>query len=251
MVKGQYAVILRPVSEESTQTRLGSVLLALAFVLVVGAVGLGLLKYRPYQVLSESMENTLMVGDRLVADTSADGGKGIQRGDVVMLDRRAWPSDPENADIVKRVIGLGGDTVAYSTKSGRLTVDGRPIREDYLHPGVRQAYEDFRVKVPSGDIFVLGDNRSNSVDSRASEGQKRGPVRLSSVRGRVVAVGLPVGRMGTLTPTHAFDSFAPARSTDTMILLVAGLFVGGAVAFVASGIEHLRVAVKRRSASGR
>lgn len=236
-------------SAESTETKLGSVLLAIALVLVVGAVGLGLLKYRPYQVLSQSMETTLLVGDRLIADTSAAGGKGVHRGDIVMLDRNAWPSDPENADIVKRVIGLGGDTVAYSLKTGKLTVDGRPIREDYLHPGVRAGYEDFRVKVPAGQIFVLGDNRSNSVDSRAYRGEKRGPVKLSSVKGRVVAIGLPFGRMGTVAPTHAFDSFAPARGSDGVLLLVTGLFVAGVLAFAASGVEHLRVAGKRRSAS--
>ncbi|POX45602.1 signal peptidase I [Streptomyces sp. Ru71] len=139
-------------------------------------------------VRSESMEPTYRPGDRIVFER-IDGGQ-VRRGDVVLV------SEPDRYGpgvlLVKRVIGVGGDRVACCAGSGagsRVTVNGTPLREPYVHDGEADGGftgQKYDVRVPEGRMFLLGDNRGNSRDSRAFLDDRGGTVPLSAVRGRVI-----------------------------------------------------------------
>lgn len=221
-------------------------LVAIGLLLFVGGIGTFAVKYRLYNVLSDSMIPVLLPGDRIVSDTAASGGDGVRRGDVVMLDPAAWPSDPESAAVVKRVVAVGGDRVSFSSEGNRLGVNGRAVREDYLPAGVPPAYEEFAVTVPARHVFVLGDNRPGSIDSRAHlDEPKSGAVPLSAVRGRLVAVAYPFDRAGELTATEAFRVFDAPRTADTPLLLTAGAVLAGAVLLLAAGVVELLARARR------
>lgn len=165
---------------------------------------------------SSSMEDTLRVGDRILVNKTISG-TDIGRGDVVVFKdpggwlppRREDPSAlkrlgkdaltavgilPADAGehLIKRVIGLPGDTVECCSTDGKLVVNGSPITEPYLKPGVSPSEVDFSVKVPANSVWLMGDNRSNSRDSRAQIGSPGGGfVSLNDVVGRAFVIMWP------------------------------------------------------------
>ncbi|WP_223291204.1 signal peptidase I [Streptomyces avicenniae] len=174
-----------------------------------------------FVIPSGSMEQTIRINDRVLVDKLTPWfGWKPERGDVVVFrdpggwlhgepveqdespvgvrqvrDALTWigllPS-ADDQDLIKRVIGLGGDTVVCCDSSGRITVNGAPLDEPYLHPGDAPSQITFEVTVPQGRIFVLGDHRSNSSDSRYhldEEGQGTVPVDL--LVGRAVVIAWP------------------------------------------------------------
>jgi signal peptidase I len=181
-----------------------------------------------FLIPSGSMEDTLLVGDRvLVSKVSLVFGE-IHRGDVVVFDdpdhwlseqaQRATtggvigaikdvfqfvgvlPDDSED-HLIKRVIGVGGDMVACCDDAGRVTVNGVAIDEtDYLYPGDAPSVNEFQQKVPGGELFVMGDHRSNSSDSRI-----HGTFSEDFVVGRTFAVAWPISRWGSVSAGRAFD----------------------------------------------
>ncbi|MFB6889381.1 signal peptidase I [Kitasatospora sp. NPDC056327] len=185
---------------------------------------------RPFSVPSGSMENTLRPGDRLIVNklSYAFGGHP-QRGDVVVFDgtgsflRKPFEPDGFRTSLrsfgrdvgllpagdsvyVKRVIGVGGDRVT-STGPGRpLTVNGVPIDESgYLYPGDEPSGVAFDVVVPAGKLWVMGDHRSASRDSRDHLGEPGGGfVPESKVIGRAAWVVYPVGHWAGLDRPAAF-----------------------------------------------
>lgn len=166
-----------------------------------------------YQVPSGSMENTLKIGDVLVVSRLPPRLDTVDRGDIIVFrDPGGWLPQararssrgidpiarsvltfvgliPENPDenLVKRVIGLPGDVLSCDDV-GTLTVNGSPLAEPYLYPGDAACTFAFRVTVPSGSLWVMGDHRSDSADSRFHRDHNDGAVPISSVTGRVVAV---------------------------------------------------------------
>lgn len=198
-----------------------------------------------FYIPSGSMENTLLVNDRVIVSKLTPGPLELKRGDIVVFaDPGDWvdppvaekhgkvativrdammfvgllPDDSEN-HLIKRVIGLPGDHVACCDQGGRLTVNGQPVVEPYLKPGVAPSDQDFDVVVPRGRVWVMGDNRSGSADSRAHLGPEN-DVRLGSVDerlivGRAVALVWPLDHLTWLgNPSQTFKDVPAPKPTD-------------------------------------
>ncbi|MGL5818369.1 MAG: signal peptidase I [Phycicoccus sp.] len=189
---------------------------------------------------SGSMEDTLGVGDRVVVSKLTPGPVDLSRGDVVVFeDPGGWlsapppteqgglrgtvgealrfvgllPSESEN-HLIKRVVGLPGDHVMCCDSERRLVVNEVPVDEPYLKPGDLPSLPTFDITVPEGRLWVMGDHRSDSEDSRfhdPSQDGSGGSVPIDDVTGRAVAVVWPLGRMSWLSDYP--DTFAevPAR----------------------------------------
>ncbi|MEU5365293.1 signal peptidase I [Streptomyces sp. NPDC005925] len=156
-----------------------TLLLCLLFLLLLSTFVL-----QPFQIPSGSMERGLRIGDRVLVNKLAYRfGAAPRRGDVVVFDGSGYFGD---AEYIKRVVGVGGDHVVCCDKEGRLQVNGRSIDESaYLHPGDSASTVRFDVVVPHGTLFVLGDHRSNSSDSRDHLGSPGGGmIPLGDVLGR-------------------------------------------------------------------
>jgi signal peptidase I len=172
-----------------------------------------------FYVPSASMENTLQRNDRIVVSKISTELSGINRTDVVVFhDPGNWlgenfpnPYDnpigralqfvgilPANSgnDLVKRVVGVAGDQIECCDANGALLLNGKPLSEPYLVEGTMSNQITFKVLVPENHIFVMGDNRSNSEDSRYHLDLNSGMVPLEEVIGRVVVRIWPIDRIG-------------------------------------------------------
>ncbi|GGJ48894.1 signal peptidase I [Streptomyces brasiliensis] len=207
--------------------RLSGVAVALGLVLFLGGFGWGAVEYRPYTVPTSSMTPTIDVGDRVLAQR-VDGSE-IRRGDVVVFRDKSWVT---NADVVKRVVAVGGDTVACCT-DGKLTVNGKQIDEPYLPEGSLAEITNFpTVKVPQGRLFLLGDERQGSLDSTAHlTDAASGTVSTAAVSARVDAVAWPMkGMLGRPTGFETLGPLSqPGPLRTILVLIVAGavLVLGG------------------------
>ena len=192
---------------------------------------------RSFYIPSASMERTLMVNDRILVDELTPRWTGYERGDVVVFqDPGGWlgdqpqpPASPplvqaidgvltfigisasDSQDhLVKRIIGLPGDHVVCCNALGQITINGAPIDElDYLNlpdGDTAASNEPFDVVVPEGSLWLLGDNRDRSRDSRAHQDLPSGGfVPLDNVVGKAFLTTWPFDRMGTIDGHH--DSF--------------------------------------------
>ncbi|WP_329929700.1 signal peptidase I [Streptomyces sp. SP17BM10] len=192
-----------------------------------------------FVIPSGSMEQTIQVGDRVLVDKFTPWfGNEPSRGDVVVFkDPGGWlendhkpsddgpilggakqvltfvgllPSDSEQ-DLIKRVIGVGGDTVECCDAQGRLSVNGTPVDEPYLSPGNPPSRQPFKVKVPQGRLWVMGDHRDVSADSRFHMGNPgQGTIPLSGVVGRAFVIAWPLDRFHQLDEPSSLSSLARA-----------------------------------------
>jgi len=155
---------------------------------------------QPFRVPSASMAPLLEPGDVLLADRSTRGT--AQRGDVVVFDGRGYfaPSAGEGDRYwVKRVIAVGGDRVECCDAEGRITLDGTALAEPYLPAGTAPSEIEFDLLVPEGRFFVLGDNRTDSTDSRHLLGAPGGGmIPLDRVVGEADRIVWPLSRGGAL-----------------------------------------------------
>ena len=134
------------------------------------------LVFDPYRLPSRNMSPTLVPGDRVLA-RSTSGGE-VSRGDVVIFRAPAGLGTPES-EYVSRVVAVAGDEIGE--ERGRLTINGQPANEAYLPAGTTTPGVT-GLKVPDDHVFVMGDNRSNSLDSR-----RFGPLPNENVR-RIVSL---------------------------------------------------------------
>jgi signal peptidase I len=181
-----------------------------------------LLVVQAFYIPSASMEPALHVGDRVLVSKLSYRLGDVQRGDVVVFDGRGSfaPLDrgvggdgalahvgrsvgaflgvsPSERDFVKRVVGLPGDHVVCCDAQDRITVNGRPLAEPYVAAGDPASAEPFDVVVPPGRLWVMGDHRSNSADSRAHLGDPGGgTVPLDRIIGKVLVRFWPLARLG-------------------------------------------------------
>jgi signal peptidase I len=192
---------------------------------------------KPFSIPSGSMEDTLQIGDRILVNRVVYHTRPIERGDVVVFDGAdsfvpmsdvpqrnplsaavAWVGQslglmaPDSTDFVKRVIGVAGDQVVCCTPSGGLTVNGVELDESgYLYPGDVPSTQNFDVVVPEGKLWVMGDHRSNSADSRAHMGDPGGGfVPESKVVGRAMSVLWPLNRLGAVDIPQSFAAIPPS-----------------------------------------
>lgn len=205
----------------------GMAVLAVVLMLLLRA-----LVAQSFFVPSGSMQPTIEPGDRLLANRLVRGDS-VRRGDIVVFDgaRAFGPDNPaggpagaadqvrrllgsilsidSGTDYVKRVIGAPGDHVVCCDPSGRLVVNGIAVDEPYLYPGDRPSELTFDVTVPPGRIWVMGDHRSDSSDSRAYLGHAGGGmVRLDDVIGQASVRYWPLGGLGTLGDAGALSTVA-------------------------------------------
>jgi signal peptidase I len=219
-----------------------------------------------FAIPSGSMENTLQPGDRVLVSKLVYRFRDIARGDVVVFSGQgSWgpdaPPPPGNplvrfwdgvtnlvgisapgTDYIKRVIGVPGDHVACCDARGRVTVNGVPLSEQsYVHPGDAPSQVPFSVTVPPGRLWVLGDNRANSDDSRyRRDDPGSGTIPESAVVGRAFVIIWPPSRIGDLPIPATFEQ--------------AGLHAAAAVATAAPAVGGYALAVgllrRRRRRSG-
>jgi len=230
-------------SDKRPPPRSGAMGLLRETVLVVGiALVLSLIiktfLVQAFYIPSGSMENTLLTGDKVIVSKLTPGPFDLKRGDVVVFkDPGGWldPTTPKvrgkisggihdgltfigllpnDADdhLIKRVIGLPGDHVVCCTPQGLLTVNGTPITEPYIYPGNAPSEKDFNITVPAGKIWVMGDHREISRDSRFNDPGgtgKDGSVPINLVVGRAVVIVWPLSRASWLgVPNSTFAKVA-------------------------------------------
>ena len=171
-----------------------------------------------FYIPSGSMENTLQIKDRVAVNKVPFISKNISRGDVVVFrDPDDWLPEivdydtnkyvskaksalvavgvlpnPTKQYLVKRVIGVEGDHIVCCTKAGNLTINDVEVTEPYIYAGNKPSEMKFDVTVPKGKLWVMGDHRGASADSRYhQEDINKGFVPISRVTGRVIAVIWP------------------------------------------------------------
>jgi signal peptidase I len=215
----------------------------LVVTLVLAGVIVGLVRVfliQTFVIPSGSMEPGLQVGDRVVVSRLDYRFGSVQRGDVVVFDgdgvfadaeppgsllarvgrgvARAFGNPVGETDFVKRVIGVAGDHVVCCDSRGRITVNGRALDEPYVYPGDAPSETPFDVTVPAGKLWMMGDHRSSSADSRDHLGDPGGGmVPVDSVVGRVVAVWWPWDRAtGVGRPATPASASAPPAGTGVL-----------------------------------
>jgi signal peptidase I len=184
-----------------------------------------------FYIPSGSMENTLQIKDRVAVNRIPFIGNDISRGDVIVFrDPAGWLPDassdsgngitsaireglvlvgivpnPAKQYLVKRVIGVAGDNVV--AKDRVLTINGKPTNEPYIFAGNSPSDTDFNITVPEGKVWVMGDHRGASGDSRVHQDDvNNGMVPVEKITGRVIATIWPIKQIGFISSQDPLSS---------------------------------------------
>ena len=196
-----------------------------------------------FYIPSGSMEDTLQVGDRVLVNKVVYHLRPVERGDIIVFDGTGsfvtgevvepersplevvgrllgeivGLAPPRDTDFIKRVIGVGGDRVVCCDADGRITVNGVALDEEsYLYRKNPPSKQPFDVLVPEGTLWVMGDHRSASADSRAHMGDPGGGfVPVDKVIGRAFAVVWPLGNAQVLEIPATFEQPALDEAPTT------------------------------------
>jgi signal peptidase I len=242
------------------------------FVIIIAALVLTILikafLVQVFSIPSASMQNTLQPGDRILVNRLVYHLRDIARGDVVVFSGDgSWgpepPPPPSNpveriwdditglvgvsvpgTDYVKRVIGVPGDHVVCCDSQGRVMVNGVPLSEgSYIYPGDVPSTQRFDIKVPAGRLWVMGDHRSDSADSRYHpDDPGNGTIPQSEVVGRAFVIIWPPSRIGDIPIPETFKQATLTSATAAVNLAPA--VTGGTAA---AGVLAVR---RRRSRKG-
>jgi signal peptidase I len=213
------------------------VLLAIAAVI---AVGVHSFLFQAFFIPTGSMENTLKVGDRVIVNRLSYKVGHVQRGQIVVFSGvDSWSPEgsvttPHNPvlrelskvgsylgfapsgeqDFIKRVIGVPGDRVVCCNAQGRITVNGHPLIENYLYPGSDNRTLPFDITVPAGHLWVEGDHRNDSADSRSHTGLPGGgSIPINKVIGRAFVIVWPFSRFHGLSTPSSFNTVSSATAS--------------------------------------
>jgi signal peptidase I len=260
-------------------------------VLIVVALAIALViktfVVQPFFIPSSSMEETLMVGDKVLVNKLVYHFRSIHRGDIIVFDGTgSWnpaptstaPSgDPlvhaydatlrplfnsigglfgtpaDETDFIKRVIGLPGDHVVCCNAQGLVTVNGVPLHESsYLYPGAAPSVIRFNITVPPGRLWVMGDNREVSDDSRMRQYDPgHGTVPENEVIGRAFVIVWPPSRWRFLPIPSTFDQAGLTRVVSGAAAAVTPYAPLAAGAVVAVPLTWLQRRARRRLGRGR
>ena len=215
---------------DEKQGSLGRELLVIIVVALALSVLVRTFVAQAVYVPSSSMENTLQIQDRILVSKLSTQLGGVNRGEIVVFtDPGGWlppaekpsgvqglirnalmwigllPSDT-GEDLVKRVIGVGGDHVVCCNAKGQIELNGVALVEPYVKPGSRTDQVKFDLVVPEGRVFVMGDNRADSSDSRFHLDVEQGTIPVPNVVGRVVAVIWPIANWSGEPIPATFDN---------------------------------------------
>jgi signal peptidase I len=211
-----------------------------------------------FSIPSGSMENTLLPGDRILVNKMVYRFRSIERGDIVVFSGSgSWdpttsgPSNPvvrflddakslvgiagPGTDYVKRVIGVPGDHVVCCNAQGQVTVNGVALDEkSYIYPGAAPSQIRFNITVPPGRLWVMGDNRADSDDSRyRTSDAGGGAIPESAVVGRAFVIIWPLSRITDLPIPNTFQQ--AGLRTAAAIAAAPPAEVGGGAAALAAG----------------
>jgi signal peptidase I len=228
-----------------------------------------------FYIPSASMEPTLQGGppekhyDRVLVNKLVYRLRDVHRGEIIVFKGpKSWQDQPEfisnppsnpvarffhdigsalgvaapsSKDFIKRVIAVGGDHVVCCDSSGRITVNGVPLDEPYIYPGAKPSDQPFDVTVAKGRLWVMGDNRGGSADSRSHTQDHDGTIPQNDVIGRAFVVVWPPSDWKTLSVPKTFHQKGLAAAA-----MSAAALPGAPLALGVAGAVPLTVLRRRR-----